>query len=131
MWEDAGSVDGEYKPDIRDRPRMRSAGPFPTGTKSFGPGHAAEQGIGVTLRQDGSRTGTSFRIAGESGRVVPGHGTGGTKGGTDDDALIEQIRGSPSGPRRDGLESGRTVVVDVGFQQFPGYGVCHSTWAWI
>ena len=26
-------------------------------------------------------------------------------------------------------ESGRTVVVDVGFQQFPGYGVCHSTWA--
>jgi hypothetical protein len=34
------------------------------------------------LRQDGSRTGTSFRIAGESGRAVPGHGTGGAKGGT-------------------------------------------------
>jgi len=81
MWEDAGSVDGEYKPDIRDGPRMRWVGPLPR-TKSFGPGHAAEQGIGVTLRQDGSRTGTSFRIAGESGRAVPGHGTGGAKGGT-------------------------------------------------
>ena len=29
MWEDAGSVDGEYKPDIGDRPRMRLAGPLP------------------------------------------------------------------------------------------------------
>jgi len=27
------------------------------------------------------------------------------------------------------MESGRTVVVDVGIQLFPGDGVCHSTWA--
>src|SRR5882762_4685572 len=34
-----------------------------TGTASGGPDHTTEQGVGVTLRQDGSRAGASLRIA--------------------------------------------------------------------
>jgi len=58
------------------------------------PGHAAEQGMGLPYGKT-QPYGTSFRIAGESGRVVPGHGTGGRKAEPTYDALIEQSVAAP------------------------------------
>jgi hypothetical protein len=71
-------------------------GRFPTGTKSFGPGHAAEQGIGLPYGKTAAVLEQAFGLRVSRAGLCQAMARVARKAEPTYDALIEQIRGSPS-----------------------------------